>query len=609
MKHRCLCLVGGLLTCSSTLAQHPLGVDVSNYQGANVNWQNVRSSGVSFAWAKATEGVSFTDADFSINEANATAAGIYIGAYHFAHPASNTPGAEASYFWSVAGPYVRNGGAYLMPMLDMEVFTGVTGASSYSDWANQWCNAIVNAAAAAGVTVRPVIYVSACNACNFDTSISQWIPWIANYNGQNPQTGTPWNVCSGCAEWGAGVWKVWQYSSSGAVSGITGNCDLDVFNGTAADLINTLVIGAVGITNPPANVMVVAEAPATFRVGATGQGPLYYQWRFNQSNIAAATASTYTVPSAQLGNAGPYSVVVTNSLGSVVSTPAFLSVIAPLTNGPGAPLAPAGLVDYWAAEGNGLDLLSGYSARPANGFSYSSGKEGLAFHFDGSSGYLSNGAPSLAVPWTVCLWVNRQNAPGSSAALMSDGTYSLKLEQYNGTRKVGLTQLGVGDYTFNYTVPAGIWTHLALVGTGSQTLLYANGVLQGSLTNIVPLPRAYFGATYVASGARFVDYLLASMDEVMCFNRALGGNEVAAIYNAGSAGVVRAPEFIGIGQAGNNQLRLSVQGLTGKSITLRTSSDLANWTLLATLPNPTGALQYTNSVLGLPERFYRASQP
>src|ERR1700693_3999202 len=76
------------------MAQRALGTDVSNYQGPGINWTSVKNAGVSFAWAKATEGTGFIDADFTINEANAKAAGVPIGAYDFAHPEANTPSAE-----------------------------------------------------------------------------------------------------------------------------------------------------------------------------------------------------------------------------------------------------------------------------------------------------------------------------------------------------------------------------------------------------------------------------------------------------------------------------------------------------------------------------------
>ena len=106
------------------LAQRPLGIDVSHYQGSSINWTSVRTSGVSFAWAKASEGTGFTDATFTINEANAKAAGVFIGGYHYARFDLNTgtsgAAAEAAHFWNVASNYIKGGGYYLMPMLDVE---------------------------------------------------------------------------------------------------------------------------------------------------------------------------------------------------------------------------------------------------------------------------------------------------------------------------------------------------------------------------------------------------------------------------------------------------------------------------------------------------------
>ena len=225
-------------------AARSLGVDVSSFQGSGVNWTSVKASGITFAWAKATEGISITDADFTINASHGKSAGVYMGAYHFAHPASASPASEENHFWSVAGGYITADGKTLMPMLDMEVFTGVTGASSYSDWANQWCDDAVADATANNVHIKPAIYTSACSACNFNSSVSQWSSDIADYNGQSAQTGTPWSTCGSCAVWGSGVWTFWQYTDSGAVSGISGGVDSDVFNGTTATLIATEVASA-----------------------------------------------------------------------------------------------------------------------------------------------------------------------------------------------------------------------------------------------------------------------------------------------------------------------------------------------------------------------------
>jgi hypothetical protein len=84
------------------------------------------------------------------------------------------------------------------------------------------------------------------------------------------------------------------------------------------------------ITNQPQSRAVNQGASAMFVVGATGAAPLSYQWRFEGTNLAAATASSYTRANAQPGHEGAYSVVITNIAGAVTSVDAFLVVnIAP----------------------------------------------------------------------------------------------------------------------------------------------------------------------------------------------------------------------------------------------------------------------------------------
>ena len=309
------------------LAQRPLGVDVSHYDGT-INWTNVKSSGISFAWAKATEGVSIPDAYFSINAVNAKAAGVCIGAYHFAHPEDNTPSAEANYFWSVAGNYIKGDGLSIQPVLDYETFTAPNnipvGATSYADWANQWCNAIVSKAAAAGVAVIPVIYTATGSggACNLDSSVAQWNSWIAQPDNGNPQTGNPWED-GGCEEWGSGVWTAWQYSWVGSVPGITGAVDLDVFNGTSNQMVAVLVV----VTNASPSVTLASQldrvvdsgGSASFTAAALGTPPLNYQWLLNGATIPGATNATINIVNAQTTNAGNYAVIVTNNSGSITS--------------------------------------------------------------------------------------------------------------------------------------------------------------------------------------------------------------------------------------------------------------------------------------------------
>jgi len=70
------------------------GIDVSHWQGT-IDWSKVAASGVSFAIAKASEGKSVVDPTYAENVAGASAAGIRIGAYHFAQPSTKVGEAAA----------------------------------------------------------------------------------------------------------------------------------------------------------------------------------------------------------------------------------------------------------------------------------------------------------------------------------------------------------------------------------------------------------------------------------------------------------------------------------------------------------------------------------
>jgi hypothetical protein len=84
------------------------------------------------------------------------------------------------------------------------------------------------------------------------------------------------------------------------------------------------------ITNQPSNVTESATYGATFTVGATGAGPLFYQWSFDGTNISGATNATLALTNLSLSQSGSYTVIVTNASGSVTnSSPALLNVAAP----------------------------------------------------------------------------------------------------------------------------------------------------------------------------------------------------------------------------------------------------------------------------------------
>ena len=84
------------------------------------------------------------------------------------------------------------------------------------------------------------------------------------------------------------------------------------------------------ITVQPASIAVKLTTNASFTVTAIGLPGPVYQWRFNGTNIANATNASLTVVSPQTTNAGNYSVVVSNFMGTVTSANAALTIIPPL---------------------------------------------------------------------------------------------------------------------------------------------------------------------------------------------------------------------------------------------------------------------------------------
>ena len=96
---------------------------------------------------------------------------------------------------------------------------------------------------------------------------------------------------------------------------------------TSSNAVLVLTNAPPAITTQPQNQSVLAGQTATFSVAATGTPPLNYQWFFNGTNIAGATANPFTLAQVQRANMGNYSAVITNLAGSVTSSAASLTVI------------------------------------------------------------------------------------------------------------------------------------------------------------------------------------------------------------------------------------------------------------------------------------------
>ena len=93
--------------------------------------------------------------------------------------------------------------------------------------------------------------------------------------------------------------------------------------------IQSAIPRAPWIARQPPNTSVVVGQDASLSVFALGAPPLAYQWAFNGKDIPGATGSSLVLTNVQFAQAGQYNVQVTNSLGSVTSTNAALTVTLP----------------------------------------------------------------------------------------------------------------------------------------------------------------------------------------------------------------------------------------------------------------------------------------
>src|SRR3954470_11218676 len=137
------------LATSTTRAVYQDGIDVSNHQGT-INWASVKTSGIKFVFAKATEDVGYTDAYLAANMNGAKANGILIGPYHYARPDldrtdPNDAANEANYFVDAIKPYYEGTNLSLRPVLDIETISNSRDERTFlSNWVNNFAAAVHN---------------------------------------------------------------------------------------------------------------------------------------------------------------------------------------------------------------------------------------------------------------------------------------------------------------------------------------------------------------------------------------------------------------------------------------------------------------------------------
>ncbi len=196
-----------------------LGIDISEYQGSDINWEALKNQGLSFVILRAgyrgygEAGTLNSDNCFEANYANAMAYGFDVGVYYFSQATNEAEAVEeANYVLGILGGRPLN----LPIVFDLEHILNGEDARTDGISGEQFTrNAIafceqVNAAGYDAMVYSNMMW----EAFEYDmTTLSAYPIWYADYEAL-PQS--PYDF------------EFWQYSQTGRVDGINGNVDLDL---------------------------------------------------------------------------------------------------------------------------------------------------------------------------------------------------------------------------------------------------------------------------------------------------------------------------------------------------------------------------------------------
>jgi GH25 family lysozyme M1 (1,4-beta-N-acetylmuramidase) len=206
------------------------GIDISRYQVVT-DWSAVASR-VKFVAIRATVGDYYTDTSFESHWKGAGASGLLRAAYHVIAPADATNARQISADAQMALLFraLEGKDSELPIVLDCELARGQT--KDYITSVTAKCIDLVYKKYGKYPLIYtrkswfdyytvPHPYFSLCDLHAARYSLTLTGPWSDGYYKFRDWT----------------TWRIWQYSESGVIPGITGPVDLDWFNGSVSDLL------------------------------------------------------------------------------------------------------------------------------------------------------------------------------------------------------------------------------------------------------------------------------------------------------------------------------------------------------------------------------------
>ena len=417
----------------------------------------------------------------------------------------------------------------------------------------------------------------------------------------------------------------------------------------AVGLLTSVGGTAPSITAQPQSRTNVVGTTATFGVTASGTSPLSYQWRADGINISGATSPTYTNGSVQLSGSGrQLSCLVSNAFGIVLSSNALLTVVAAgVNNFTWSPIASpqttntAISVTISARDPNGATVSSfaGAVALSASaGGSVPSGAifGNVGYFWSGNNGYCTIGY--AFTPNTALHVTHVRHLSGSKVSIWTDGGILLASQdvssvQGNWTETPLATPLvlaagrryRVGVYTAGQTYYRG----------GAGVAAFNDGTIDQSCEasgdhfpdwqenyNWWLVDLRYTVATHVSItpsvSGNFVNgvwtgniqVLQTASNAVLQTDDGAGHNGSSNPFQVATLTVVPVPVRFLPGSLArtNGQFGFTLQGQVGGRFEIQASTNLVNWTNLATLTNVTGTIPFLDPATNFNRRFYRAHQ-